>query len=126
MDKQLIFEIYKYVIGALCTGIPCIIAMIRSYRQGKHAKTASEQAIAKSDLKAKAAELVGTIEVAYKGIDSALKANGQTAGTLKKESVMAKLQSYAIQCGYGDNYDEQEMSDYVEEIVKLTKTVNAK
>lgn len=121
---ELVLQILYYVIAFLVAAIPAIIVIIRQCKKLKSATTLAEQEIAINDLTQKLNEFVQLTEEAYNGVNSALKSQGQTAGALKKESVMAKLQAYAINKGY--EFDVEYWSKAVDDIVSMTKNVNVK
>ena len=53
-----------------------------------------------------------------------LKQRNASAGAVKKDTVMTKLQAYAMEKGY--EFDAEFWSNQIDEIVALTRTVNAK
>ena len=57
-------------------------------------------------------------------VDNILKQSGSSAGAVKKDTVMTKLQAYALDKGY--EFDVAYWRNKVDEIVTLTKQVNAK
>lgn len=124
--------------AALSTGVPLFVKLrtsAKSYRIAKtavdEAKTAAELATAeaakekaKADLLATAKSFISAAEVAFEGFDRMMKAQGQSAGAMKKDTVFNKLQAYALQNGY--EFDADEWSAKIDELVKFTKAVNAK
>jgi hypothetical protein len=104
--------------------IPAIIGFIIAAKNKKKAKTSAESEAANKDMLAQAQTLIVAAEDFYGALDVALKAQGESAGPYKKESVMNKLQSYASEKGY--NFNIEYWTTKIDEIVKLTKEVNAK
>ena len=112
-----------YIVIAFLVGVlPSIIGFIQAAKARKKAKTIEEKAEAEKQLEQIAKKLIVDAEIAYKTLDDILKTMGETAGPYKKETVMAKLQQFAL-----DNkitFDFNYWSEKVNEIVKLTKEVN--
>lgn len=131
---KLILSFIPLILGA----ITAVVTFILSFKARKKAKEAAELAEteaekAKAEAEIKAAELameqaaksfISDAEITYKSVDDILKARGQSAGSLKKETVLAKLRTYAIEKGY--TIDINVWSDKIDELVKFTKEVNAK
>lgn len=124
--------------AALSTGVPLFVKLrtyTKSYRIAKtavdEAKTAAELATAeaakekaKADLLSTAKDFIVAAEVAFDGFDKMMKAQNGSAGAMKKDTVFNKLQAYALQNGY--DFDADEWSATIDELVKFTKAVNAK
>ena len=109
--------------GILVCLIPAVVGFIRAAINKKKAKTAEEKAEAEKLMAEKANELIESAETFYKNLDSVLKqTTGESAGPLKKDSVMAKLQAFALSKGI--TFDAEYWSSKIDEIVKLTKAVN--
>lgn len=119
-----IMYIIVSICSALATLIPTGIALICQIKSRIKAKTELEKQKANEDILRLANELVAQVESTYKDVDRILKQAGSSAGEIKKDSVMTKLQSYAIDKGY--SFDTKEWSEKVDNIVSLTKVVNAK
>ena len=68
--------------------------------------------------------LIASAEQTFKSYDAVVKQQGGSAGALKKDNVMTKLQAYAMQNGYA--FDAEFWSQKVDAIVAMTKEVNAK
>lgn len=119
-----IMYIIVSICSALATLIPTGIALIYQIKSRIKAKTELEKQKANEDILRLANELVAQVESTYKDVDRILKQAGSSAGEIKKDSVMTKLQSYAIDKGY--SFDTKEWSEKVDNIVSLTKVVNAK
>lgn len=134
--------ILKGVLVALATFIttclPAIIALVNSIKKYKAAKAEAAEAqktaneaemqaeaeAAFNDMLVKVNEFIKSAEITYKEFDAILKGQGASAGAMKKKTVMTDLQAYAIQNGY--DFDENVWSAKIDEIVKLTKSVNVK
>lgn len=114
-----------YLIGVFCVGvIPTMIALLKSLKAKRLAKTEAEKEVAKTNMRDYLTTLIESAEKLYKGVDVALKSQGQSAGPMKKDSVMSKLQSYAINAGY--TFDIDYWSEKIDELVEFTRNVNAK
>lgn len=111
------------VIAALISLIPFVLKFFRSVKNYKNAKTEAEAEKAYNDMFSAAQALIAEAEVAYAGIDGILKAQGSTAGSMKKNLVATQLEAYAINHGY--DYNAEFWSEKIDEIVKFTHTVNA-
>ena len=73
---------------------------------------------------AMAQQLIVGAEATYKAFDVVMKQQNSSAGSLKKETVATKLQTYALSNGY--EFDAEFWSNKIDELVKFTKDVNAK
>lgn len=125
MTVEQILKIVYISIAFLTGAIPALIGWIQAIKNKKKAKTEEEKAIAQQEMLDKANELIANAETFFKALDSTLRTTtGETAGIYKKESVMSKLQAYAISKGI--KFDADYWSAKIDEIVKLTKNVNAK
>lgn len=91
--------------------------------EAERAKLEAENAQATVDMMNVLGELIQNAEELYADVALQLKTSGKTAGAVKKDSVMSKLQAYALSKGY--DFDEQYWSDKVDTTVALTKKVNA-
>ena len=106
------------------TLVPSSIALWRALKSCKAAKTEAAKEKADADLLATAKGFISAAEVAFDAFDKTLKAQGSSAGAMKKDTVFNKLQAYALQNGYSFNVDE--WSAKIDELVAYTKSVNAK
>lgn len=87
------------------------------------AKTAEEKAKADAEIKDCILEFIGIAEDKHKTLNTALKNIGETgAGQFKKDAVMTQVREYCDEKGY--DYNKQEVSDYIDKVVDLTKKVN--
>lgn len=89
----------------------------------KEAKTAEEKAKADAEVKECILEFIGVYEDKHKTLNDALKSIGETgAGQYKKDGVMTQVREFCDEKGY--EYNKQEVSDYIDKVVDLTKRVN--
>lgn len=135
-NLEMWIKIIYAVVGALVSGIPLLLSLIAAIKRFHKAKTDAleatdeagklqadaEAAEAKLDLIDYAKQLITTAEETFDSVNKIMKQRGESAGPIKKEVVMAKLQSYATENGY--DFDEEEWSNNVDDIVKLTREVN--
>lgn len=136
MTADTIFNIVYAVGGFLVAAVPSVAMIIKAVKakinarkqmqaaesEAEKAKLEAESAQATVDMTNAAAELIENAENLYDDVAEALKAQGKSAGPVKKDSVMSKLQAYALTKGYG--FDEQYWSDKVDALVTMTKNVN--
>lgn len=113
--------VLSFVVG---TAIPFIIALVNAIKKRAAAKTEAEKEKANSELLAVAKDLIAKVETEYKEYNAFLKARGQSAGSVKKNSVMTDLKAYAIEKGYA--FDADTWSENIDKLVEFTRTVNAK
>lgn len=113
-------------VAALLIGtiIPLIVKFVKKCKEAKAAETEAEKQAAINDLLGIAHQLVAAAEETYKSVDSILKGQGgKGSGAVKKDSVMTKLQAACLEKGV--EFDSEYWSTKVDEIVALTKEVNA-
>ena len=136
------FNIVSAVIAMIATlittGIPAFIALKKAWSARKKAEADVESAkseaekaeaerareAANADLLATGKNFIAAAEIAFDGFDKMMKAQGQSAGAMKKDTVFTKLQAYALQNGY--DFDADEWSAKIDQLVKFTKDVNSK
>lgn len=133
---ETILQIVYAVASAIAVGVPLMIALIRSVRSklkihkelasttddAEKAKLEAANSAATIDMLNVCNELITTAETLYADVSSLLKKEGKSAGAVKKDSVMSKLQAYAIEHGY--TFDAEYWSKKIDEIVDMTKKVN--
>ena len=126
MDTETIVKIVIAIASFLvATLIPSIILMVKKWKEAKAAKTDAEKEAIYNEMLSEANNLIASAEETYKQVDAILKSQGGTgSGVVKKDSVMTKLQAYAAEKGI--SFDAEYWSAKVDEIVALTKKVNAK
>lgn len=113
--------VLSFVIG---TAIPFIIALSKALKARKAAQTEAEKEKANAELYNLAKQLIQGAEVAYEEFNTYMKSKGLTAGSLKKKDVMIELKSFALENGYA--FDPEIWGEKIDEIVTLTRNVNAK
>lgn len=119
---KLILAILSIILTLVST--PTFVALTKAIKARRKAETEAAKEKANADLLATAKSFISAAEVAFEGFDRMMKAQGQSAGAMKKDNVFSKLQAYALQNGYEFNADE--WSKKIDELVKFTKSVNAK
>ena len=119
---NILYYVLSAIVGTLATSIPLYIKARNAYNAYKTAKTEAEKEKANADLLAMAQTFVEGAEKAFEGFDKMMKAQGSSAGAMKKDTVFTKLQAYALQSGYEFNADY--WSTKIDEIVKFTREVN--
>ena len=123
MEKiDMILTIVYIVAGALSTGIPAIIKYFTSRKKLKAAQSEAEKAAIKEEMQSQMKVFVQAAEIAFKDINETLKAKSSSAGPIKHDSVMLKLQNYATEKGY--EFDAEYWSQQINELVAITRNVN--
>lgn len=107
--------VIKFVISFVAGLVPSIMGLIAAIKKWRKTK-------AENDLLAVVNQFISTAETTFAELDAVMKAQGTSAGAVKKETVMTKLQAYALQKGYKINLEE--WSAKIDEIVAFTKSVN--
>ena len=120
---QNIYIILSIVAALVGTIIPAIIKLGKAVKARVEAETDAAKEKANADLLATANEFIQIAETSYEGFNTILKAQGSSAGPMKKENVLVKLQAYAIQKGY--EFDADAWSAKIDEIIAFTREVNA-
>ena len=120
---QNIYIILSIVAALVGTIIPAILKFGKAVKARVEAETDAAKEKANADLLATANEFIQLAEASYEGFNTILKAQGSSAGPMKKENVMVKLQAYAIQKGY--EFDADAWSAKIDEIIAFTREVNA-
>lgn len=124
MNWSLFFDISYVICGVLLTGIPAIIKIVYSGKKLKEAKSNEQKHAALIDLESNMKTFIEAAEIAYKDLNAVLKAKGSSAGPVKLDSVLMKLQSLANEKGY--DFDREYWTNKINETVALTKNVNTK
>ena len=104
--------------------IPTFIVMINRIKAVKAAKTEAERQAALADIKSLAQNFIVEAESLYKDIDAIVKQNGKSCGAVKKDSVMTKIQDACLTKGIA--FDKEFWSKEVDDLVTITRQVNAK
>ena len=139
MNLEVIIYLAVLVLGALTSAIPMIIKWNNARKAKKRAenvlenteneaermKAEADKKTAQLEMLEQANALIQTAETTFSAFDNVLKAqhNG-TAGSLKKENVINRLQAFALSKGY--EFDAEFWSAKIDEIVAFTKSVNSK
>lgn len=134
---NIIYMIISIVATLVTVGVPAYIAIRKALKERKAAREAAEIARteaekaeaeaaierANADLLNNAKNFIAAAEVAFDGYDKMMKAQGKSAGAMKKDSVFTKLQAYALQNKYP--FDAEEWSAKIDRLVEFTKSVNS-
>lgn len=137
MQLREIIMLVVYAVVLLGTIVSFVTALVKSIKKYKAAKTEAEQEAALNDMTsaaqgfiADAEKLYADAEKLYEDYTKQLVGTGAPvttsvkSGALKKDSVMAKLSQYALEKGYV--FDSEYWSTVIDQLVELTKNVNAK
>lgn len=120
---QNIYIILSIVAALVGTIIPAILKLGKAVKARVEAETDAAKEKANADLLATANEFIQLAEASFDGFNTILKEKGSSAGPMKKENVLVKLQAYAIQKGY--EFDADAWSAKIDEIIAFTRKVNA-
>lgn len=119
------------ILGLVATVINRVKALKIAKEAAQEAKTEEERQRAEAekqsainDLKQLAQEYIVEAENLYKNVDSLVKQTGGTCGAQKKDSVMTKILQACLTKGV--EYDQEYWSKIVDELVDVTRKVNAK
>lgn len=126
MNLEQILTIVSTIASFLfVTLIPSVILLIKKWKAYKNAKTNEEQQKILNEISDASIKFIQDAEDAFKSVDVVLKSKGEAGcGAMKKENVMTKIQSLCMQKGI--DFDTEYWSARVEELVTMTKKVNAK
>jgi flagellar basal body-associated protein FliL len=133
---NILYMIISIVATLVTVGVPFIITTRKTLKERKSAREAAEIARteaekaeaeaalerANADLLNNAKNFIAAAEVAFDGFDKMMKAQGKSAGPMKKDNVFTKLQAYALQNKYP--FDADEWSAKIDQLVEFTKNVN--
>ena len=124
-DIQIFVQLSISIISFLVvTLIPSITLLIKKWKALRVAKTELEKQKVLQELNDTVCGLVQEAETAYKQVDQILKSQGGSgSGSVKKDSVMTKLQAHCIKKGI--EFDSNYWSNKIDEIVTMTRKVNA-
>lgn len=106
------------------TLIPTVIVLIKKIKACAKARTEAERQKAIGEIVDLAQGFVVEAETLYKDIDAIVKQNGKSCGAVKKDSVITKIQDACLTKGVA--FDKEFWSTRIDELVKLTRQVNAK
>lgn len=122
--EQIITLVSSIASFLFVTLIPTIILLVNKWKAYNKAKTEEEKQQILNDISNSVGQLVTEAEEQYKDFDKVLKAQtGTGCGTLKKDKVLSQIQALCTEKGI--EYDKEYWSNQVEEIVQITKQVNA-
>lgn len=121
---EIIYVIISILATFITTLIPASLALWKSIKSCRAAKTEAAKEKADADLLTTAKGFISAAEVAFEGFDKMMKAQNSSAGAMKKDTVFTKLQAYALQNGY--SFDADVWNQKIDELVAYTKSVNAK
>ena len=125
MEIKQILDIVITIASVLFTTlIPTTIVMFNRIKAAKNAKTEAERQAVINELTELAQGFVVDAEKLYKDIDAIVKQNGTTCGPVKKDSVMTKIQDACLEKGI--EFDKEYWSAKVDDLVAVTRQVNAK
>lgn len=125
MDIKDILTIVITVASFLLTClIPTVIVMINRIKALRKAKTEAERQKIINEIIEDAQGFVVDAENLYKDIDTLVKGQGKTCGAVKKDSVMTKIQDDCLVKGIV--FDKEFWSKKVDDLVAITRKVNAK
>lgn len=85
------------LVGVISTGVPCVIAIVKAIKAKRAAKSEAEKQAAYNDMLNIVNVFIAGAEETYKSVNAILKQQGSTAGAVKKDSVLTKLQAYALE-----------------------------
>lgn len=110
----------------LVTLIPAVVGWVTKWKAYKAAKTDAEKQAVLNELQNSVVQFIADAEKTFEALDVSLKQRGSATGcgTMKKENVLTKIQSLCMSKGIA--YDADYWSKKVDELVKLTNTVNTK
>lgn len=120
---QNIYIILSIVAALVGTIIPAAVKFGSAIKARIQAETDAAREKANADLLATAQDFIQVAETSFEGFNKILKSQNSSAGPMKKENVLVKLQAYAIQKGY--EFDADEWSAKIDEIIAFTREVNA-
>ena len=122
--EKIVQIVYYCIIFIVGFAIPTIISIINNIKRRKHAKTKEEESIIEAELKEQAKAFIQAAEIAYKDVNDILKSKGSSAGPMKLDSVLSKLQALATEKNY--KFDIEYWTTYINNEVAFSKNVNTK
>ena len=136
MDIQTILKIVYAVSAFLAAAIPRAITLWITIKkkiklakdlacttdEAEKAKLKAADSEATTDMLQVCNSLIANAETLYADVANLLKREGKSAGIVKKDSVMSKLQAYALE--HGHTFDAEYWDKKVDELVELTRKVN--
>ena len=117
----IILSIVAVLVGTI---IPAAINLGKAIKARIQAENDAAREKANADLLATAQTFIQVAETSFESFNKMLKSQNSSAGPMKKENVLTKLQAYALQKGY--EFDTELWSAKIDEIVAFTREVNGK
>lgn len=124
MSIETIIQIIYYCIAFLVAAVSFVITIVTSIKARRKAKTKEEKEAIEAELKEQAKEFIKAAEIAYKDVNDILKSKGSSAGPMKLDSVLSKLQALATEKNY--IFDVNYWTKYINDEVEFTREVNSK
>ncbi len=139
MDILTIIKLILTILAFTATvAVPCVIALRNAIKKRKAAlealrvaQTEAEKAAAEAEIASAESDMLNVMnefiigaEKLYGNSKGILASQGVSSGALKKDNVMTKLHSYAIEKGY--SFDAEKWSEKIDKTVDMTKQVNGK
>lgn len=118
---KIVSVVATFLIGTL---IPTIIVLVKKAKQAKKAKTEAERQEIINEMLVQAQGFIVEAENLYAQVNSIVKQQGGTCGAIKKDGVMTKLQAVCLDKGI--EFDTEFWSKTVDDLVLMTRQVNAK
>lgn len=106
----------------LSTIIPITVKLFLNVKKYRQADTEAEKAAILLEISELMKNSIEEAEEVYKDMASALYANNIKIGTLKKDSVISKLQNYCIERNV--KFDREYWSNKIDETIEFTKKIN--
>lgn len=133
---ETVLKVVYAVASAVAVAIPLVIALVKNVKtkvkirkelanandDAEKAKLEAASSAATAEMLGVCDELIANAEVLYSDVSLILKREGKSAGVVKKDSVMSKLQAYALERNY--EFDAKYWDSKIDEKVAMTKKVN--
>lgn len=135
---ETILKVVYAVASAIGVAIPLVIALVANIKkkiklnkqlanttdEAEKAKLEAAKAAATTEMLDVCDTLIAKAEELYADVSTLLKRENKSASAVKKDSVMSKLQAYALEHNY--TFDAEYWDKKIDEKVEMTKKVNAK
>jgi hypothetical protein len=120
---EIVIKVVCILFGIATACIIVLPKLKKAIAARKAAKTEEEKAKANAEIKDYVLEFIGVAEDKHAALNTALKNIGETgAGQFKKDAVLTQTRDYCDEKGY--DFNKQEISDYIDKVIDLTKKVN--
>ncbi len=123
MEIGNIISIVYYCLAAAMVLVSMLVSFIKLAKARKDAKTKEEKEAIEEEMKTQAKEFIQAAEIAYKDVNDLLKSKGSSAGSIKLDSVLSKLQNLASEKNY--SFDVTYWTNYINKEVAFSRNVNA-